>query len=142
MADPHKREPDREQYTDLLKCCIEEFFKAKENRVFILADAYDEFLSTKEEIRLETAMAEREDVRSSLSLLGETGRAKILITTRHHLCQELQNTFPTSKVTEVHGDEKDMRFYLENRLRRLPSLKVMEDEIIEKLMKANEKDKW
>jgi hypothetical protein len=64
-------------YESLLKCSIDEFFKANNNRVFILVDAYDELLSRKE-VKREEASRERVAVRSCLSALTETGHAKVI----------------------------------------------------------------
>ncbi len=139
--DQHRRMPDRETYTLLLKHSIVGFFEANHNRVFILVDAYDELLSAKEE-RLEQAVEERAGICSCLSSLTDTGNVKILVTTRPQYGKELQHAFPKSKAVNLHGDFTDMEAYLRERLRRIylhPSLK---DHITDKLLQANEQDKW
>ena len=139
--DPHKIMPDRDKYANMLKGSIEEFFKAKQNRIFILVDAYDELLSSKEE-RLEKVAAERVAVRSCLAKLTETENAKVLITTRSQHREELKQSFVESNIVHIHGDLKDMTIYLENRMEPLNLQDAMKVEIIETLLKKNEEEKW
>jgi hypothetical protein len=132
--------PDEDTYSFLLVSAVEEFYRMNKNRVFILVDAYDEFLSSQE---FERATQEREKLRSILSLLRGTGCcAKILVTTRHHYRQELQDTFPGSIVGEIYGDLNDMRIYLGERLARSRLRQSFRDEILEKLLLENEDQKW
>lgn len=139
--DPHKIMPDRDKYKSMLKSSIEEFFKANGNRVFILIDAYDELLSTKEDMP-ESAAVEREAVRSCLSGIIESDNAKILVTTRRHYREELEKAFPKSKVVDIHGDPNDMRTYLEIRMKTLSLDADKKKEIMNTLLKANEEGRW
>jgi hypothetical protein len=141
QKDPHKRMPDQAKYEDLLKCSIERFFEANKNRVFILVDAYDELLGRKE-VKREEASRERGAVRSCLAKLTETGHAKVLITTRLHCCPELQATFPASRVAEVRGDLTDMTTFLNDRMQFLNLQESLKTQVINKLVMANEDDKW
>ena len=133
--------PDRELYTKLLSNSIKEFFKAKGKPVFILVDAYDELLSSKE-VKTAEARAERLGVRSSLSLFARTDHVKVLITTREQYRKELQDTFPKSILANVRGDEDDMKQYLQTRLQLVPVQQSLKEEIVRKLLKANDDDKW
>ena len=139
--DPHKRMPDRQMYSNLLKCSIEAFFKANKTRIFVLVDAYDELLSTDEEKEI-NALAEKKAIRSSLSQLSGTGHAKILISTRPHYCQELRNSFPGAIVADVHGDPEDMKTYIKSRLEPFNFHEALKSEIMEQLLKASAKEKW
>jgi hypothetical protein len=141
QKDTHRRMPDQAKYEDLLECSIDEFFEANQNRVFILVDAYDELLGRKE-VKREVASRERATVRTCLSKLTRSGHAKVLITTRLHFCPELQATFPTSKVAEVRGDLKDMTAFLNDRMQFLNLQESLKTEVINKLVTANEDDKW
>jgi len=139
--DPHKRMPNSQTYATLLKCSIEEFFKANRNRVFVLVDAYDELLSTDDENGI-NHLAEKKVIRSSLSQLSGTGHAKILISTRPHYCQELRDTFSDLIVADVHGDLADMKTHI---IRRLDPFNYHEDlkhQIRDQLIQANENEKW
>lgn len=141
QRDPHKRMPDQAKYEDMLEVSIERFFEANHNRVFILVDAYDELLGAKE-LKREVVSRERAAVRLCLSKLTETDHAKVLITTRLHCCPELQATFPTSKVAEVGGDLKDMTTFLYDRMQFLNLQTSLKTQVINKLLTANEDDKW
>jgi hypothetical protein len=133
--------PDEDTYNAFLESCIKEFFHTNKTFVFILVDAYDELLSSKGE-KFEEATEQREKVHSFLSLLEQTGCAKILITTRPQHRQELRNNFPSSIVADVHGDLNDMRTYLSKRLARSTLPRALKDEILDKLLLENEIDKW
>jgi predicted metalloendopeptidase len=139
--DPHKIMPDRDKYTSMLKGSIEEFFKAKQNRIFILVDAYDELLSSKEE-KLERVTAERVAVRSCLAKLTETENAKVLITTRFQHREELKQSFIDSNIVDIHGELKDMRIYLEIRIGPLDLQDPLKVEIIETILEKNAEEKW
>jgi hypothetical protein len=101
-------------------------------------------LSSRDE-NFEKATEERAGVRSFLSLLHGTEHAKILITTRPQYRQELHDSFSGSIIADVHGDLDDMRAYLSQRL-ALASFKsfrqALRDEIVDKLLSANENEKW
>jgi len=133
--------PDRDKYTNMLKCSIEEFFNTKKERVSILVDAYDELLSTKDE-KLENAAVERAAVRSCLSSLTIPDHVKILIRTRPQYCKELQATFSKSKVVNIQGDDKDMKTYLESRLDPLSLGGALKKKIQNMLLEANKEEKW
>jgi hypothetical protein len=137
----HLQMPPRETFERLLKLSLESFIKSTSSRVFILVDAYDELLSSSEE-RGDKAALERAAVCTCLSQLGEIHNVKMLITTRPQYCGELQTALPNSKMAAIHGDRNDMELYLQTRLMplRLPdSLKAI---ILDKLVKANEDEKW
>jgi NACHT domain len=140
IHDPHKRMPDRETYLHLLAFAIEEFFKKNQNPVFILVDAYDELLSTTE--KAGRAVAEKKAIRSSLFALAGTNRAKILITTRPHHCQELQSTFPDAKIANVYGDHEDMKIYIKREIQPFDFPTQLEADIITALLKSNFDEKW
>jgi hypothetical protein len=133
--------PDEDTFYSCLKASVEELFKINKNRVFILVDAYDELLSSKDG-NFEKAMEEREKVRSFLSLLHETEGANIVVTTRPQYFQELRDSLPGSIAADVHGDLNDMRTYLRERLARLRLQHLLKDEIGDKLISSNESDKW
>lgn len=143
QSDPHNQMPDQTTYGRLLKRSVADFSRLNGNRVFILMDAYDEFLSGKEE-KVERATEERTALRECLSsLLIETDYAKLLITTRPQYLKELQDTFPKSNIANIHGDEKDMRTYISSRLKRFPGLTdALKKCIMDKLLQANEQGKW
>lgn len=109
--------------------------------MFILVDAYDELLSSKE-VRTAKARAERLGIRSSLSLFARTDNVKVLITTREQYRKELQDTFPKSILVNVRGDEDDMKQYLQTRMQLVPVQQSLKEEITRKLLKANDDDKW
>jgi hypothetical protein len=133
--------PNRETYTLLLKYSITELLECNYNQVFVLIDAYDELLSVKE-VQLEQAAKERAGICFSLSSLTERGNVKILVTTRPQYSIELQNAFPKSRVVDLHGDITDMEMYLRGRLQRINLSDSLKDHIKDKLLQANEQDKW
>jgi len=118
LTDPHNIRPNWEKYESLLQSSLQEFAKLSSNPVFILLDAYDEFVNTKGEER------ERRELRSCLVNLCTTSNARILITTRPHHLVKLE-TFPKSQATEILGNINDVQQYLER----------MKDEEISDLMK-------
>ena len=146
QKDPHRAPPDQEKCEALLKCSIKQFFKVNKKQIFILLDAYDELLHRKEvkweDTILDEITKERAAVLSCLSGLIETGNAKVLITARAQYCGELKAAFPASKVVDVYGDLKDMKTYLEDRMRFLPLKKALKDEIMNKVVVANQEEKW
>lgn len=136
---PHKIMPLQDWYESMLKTCIEEFFNVHRNRVFILVDAYDELLSTKEGTP-EAPEGERRAIRSCLSQIAESDNAKILITTRRHYRKELEDSFPNTQVLDIHADLKDMTTYLSLRLENLSAVK--KKKIVDALLNANKNEKW
>lgn len=135
--DPHKIMPLRDWYESMLKTCIEKFFNVHRNRVFILVDAYDELLSTKEGTP-EAPAVERQAIRSCLSQIAESDNARIFITTRRHYRKELADSFPNSQVVGIQGDLDDMRTYLSLRLESLDEKKKTMDA----LLNANKNENW
>ena len=131
--------PLRNWYESMLKTCIEEFFNVHGNRVFILVDAYDELLSTKEGTP-EAPAVERQAIRSCLSQIAESDNARILITTRPHYRKELADSFPKSQVIDIQGDLTDMTTYLSLRLESLDDVK--KKKIMDVLLNANKNENW
>jgi arginine utilization protein RocB len=102
--DPHKITPTREKYQSLLECSLQEFAKLSSNPVFVLMDAYDEFVNPEgfEE-------QERTELRSSLVKLCGLSSARILITTRPQHVNKLEDTFVGSRATsQILGDMDDI----------------------------------
>src|SRR5208282_1303917 len=77
----------------LLKTAISEFHEISSNSVFILIDAYDEFLHKGNKQR-----TERGHFRKYIREINETGKASILITTRDYLADELHDGFDSCVV--------------------------------------------
>jgi len=103
-------------------------------------DAYDELLSTK--AKTGGATAEKSAVRASLAVLRKAKGTKILITTRPHHCEELQETFPDAKIATVHGDQTDMKTYIERMMQSCELPELFENEVMTELLKANMDEKW
>jgi NACHT domain len=139
--DPHKIMPTREKYLSLLECCLQEYAKLSSNPVFVLIDAYDEFVNPE---GLEEQ--ERAELRSSLVKLCETSSARILLTTRPQHLDQLKQTFVGSHaVTQILGNMDDIERYLEKRMEAESDAKVnvrMKDMIKTTVLEANRKDPW
>jgi hypothetical protein len=138
--DRHKRMPDRETFVRLLAFSIEQFYKGNKNQVFILVDAYDELLSTKENAG--GAALEKSAVRSSLSVINQTNCAKILITTRPHHCQELQNTFQESRIIDIQGNHQDMETYIKGQMQPFDFPEALQKVVLSELLQSNLGEKW
>jgi hypothetical protein len=137
----HDQMPPQETFERLLKHSIEAFVKATSSRVFVLVDAYDELLSTKEQ-RGDKAAAERAAVLTCLSQLVGIPDVKILITTRHQYREELRGALPISNVATIHGDHKDMEMYLQSRLKPLALPAPLKAVVLAELLMANEAEAW
>jgi hypothetical protein len=125
--------PNQQKYESLLKSSLQEFVRLSSNPVFILFDAYDEFINTKGEER------ERKELRS---LLVNLSSARIMITTRPQYLVKLQGTFPESQSTEILGDIKDIQRYLEERLRDEEIGEHMKKKIATTILDSNRKEAW
>lgn len=133
--------PTREKYQSLLECSLQEFAKLSSNPVFILLDAYDEFIN--QEAQEEQ---ERKELRSCLVHLCGTSSARILITTRPQHLELLKATFANSQETsEILGEMGDVKRYLEKRLRDEPDERIskrMKDKIKTAILDANRREAW
>jgi NACHT domain len=138
--DPHNIMTNREKYESLLESSLQEFARLSSYPVFILLDAYDEFVNTKREER------ERKLLRSCLVDLCRASIARILITTRPQHVEKLKATFANSQATsEILGDMDDVERYLEKRLKDEPEERIskgMKKRIKTTILDANRKESW
>jgi len=103
--------PNINTSTKLLNTCISEFFQTYSNPVFILLDAFDEFVNKHEQDR------QRDDLLSSLAGLCREGHVKLLFTTRPQCREQLQDKFHDSVVIEATTDHNDVKKYLDTELK-------------------------
>ena len=105
------RSPSLNIATKLLNTCISDFFKTYSNPIFILLDAFDEFMNKREQDR------QRDVLLSSLAGLCSEGHVKLLFTTRPQYRGQLQEKFHDSKAIEVKTDQNDVNKYLDLELK-------------------------
>ena len=134
--DPHSVPPNPEIYQNLLKCCLQEFSKLTSNPVFILLDAYDEFVNTRGDER------EQKELRSCMLDLSRTSAERVLITTRPQHLAKLKETIVESRVTETLGDINDVQRYLEERMKDVEISNLMKDKIKSTILDENKKEAW
>jgi hypothetical protein len=96
-------------WLELLKTGVSEFHKVSSNPIFILVDAYDEFLNRDNED------LERRRFREYIGDLNATGKSSILITTRDPLDQELATGFDSRNV-KMQADGEDIDKFLDNEI--------------------------
>ena len=135
--DAHLVMPVRKQYEGLLISSLQQLAKQSSNPVFILLDAYDEFVNTKHEER------ERNQLLSCLVDLLKTSTARMLITTRPQHLDTLKNIFSESATTsEILGDIGDVRRYLAERMKDVVVSDWMRGEIISTILERNRDEAW
>jgi 4-hydroxy-3-methylbut-2-enyl diphosphate reductase IspH len=136
---PHDIKLDRETCESMLKSSVQEFEKQSSNPVFILLDAYDEFVNTKG-----SEEKERNELRCFLvELCARTSSTRILITTRPQHIAKLKETFCGSQTTEILGDVYDIEQYLRERVKDEERInRPLKDRITSTIIEANRKDTW
>lgn len=122
-TDPHKTMPSGDSYTKLLTACIDDFFKAYFNPVFILVDAYDEFKNAENERK------ERKVLLSCLRQLCLTDKTRILITTRPQYREELRIALPGQQIIDIEANPADVEKYLNQRIKHEPLSNELKDAI-------------
>jgi hypothetical protein len=134
--DPHKVMPKRDKFAALFKSSLDESAESFSCPSCILLDAYDEFRNDRHEER------EREVLRSWLSDIARTSKAKILIMTRPHYSEELERNFADAQVAEFKGDIMDVKRYLDNELQPRKLNDGTKDLIKTTILEKNKQDPW
>jgi len=119
----------------LWKMAVSEFYKNSANPIFILVDAYDEFLN-----KVNKQQAERRRFRGYIKAINETGRAAILITTRDHLEDELRDSFE-SRVIKMQADGDDIDKFLDKKVDPMDLIPDNKAYIKKKIKQVNV-EKW
>jgi hypothetical protein len=100
----------QETFTSLLKDCIRQLAAESFNDIFILVDAFDEFLTKGNE------RAERTRLQKCFYELTETNKARLLITTRPEPLESLRSTFKNVAEVEIRADPGDIDKYIDKEL--------------------------
>ena len=134
----HKRKGSKvggKTWMELLKTAILEFHKISSNPVFILVDAYDEFLNRDNED------LQRRRFREYIGDLNATGKVSILITTRDPLDHELATGFE-SRNLKMQTDGEDIDKFLDSQIDPL-NLNDKSKALVKGIIKKeNEAEKW
>ena len=120
----------------LLKTAFSEFHKNSTNPVFILVDAYDEFLN-----KANKQQAERRRFREYIKEINEMGRVAILITTRDHLEDELRDSFE-SHIVKMQADGEDIDKFLDKEIDPMNLSDENKAYIKEIIKQVNANEKW
>jgi hypothetical protein len=123
----------RDTLLKLLKTAFSEFHK---NSIFILVDAYDEFLN-----KGNKQQAERRRFREYIKEINEMGRVTILITTRDHLEDELRDSFE-SHIVKTQADGEDINKFLDKEIDPMNLSDENKAYIKEIIKQVNANEKW
>lgn len=124
------------EWMELLKTAISGFHEISSNPVFILIDAYDEFLH-----KGNKQQRERGRFREYIKEINETGKASIVITTRDYLADELHDGFD-SYIIKMQADGEDIDKFLDNEIDPL-FLSLKNKVCIKDTIKGeNAREKW
>ena len=119
-------------YKELFKSSASEFSKRYDsNRIFILVDAYDEFINEKNERK------ERGEFRDFLGDISKCHQASFLITTRVEYDQELSDSISSPCRVTMTGDLGDIERFLEREFQYEDDKK----QIIQAIREANKEEK-
>jgi hypothetical protein len=135
--DPHDLMPSQERFQILLKTLIQQYFDLSASRVFILIDAYDEFINTPKDEQHERAC-----LLSFLKNLCSTGQTRVLVTTRPQYYGTIQAAFSDVGTAIIRGESIDIERYLEDRLDRINAAPSMKEKIKSAIMEGNKTENW
>ena len=132
--------PSRAILQRILTTSIDEYMHLYAGRLFIIVDAYDEF------INMANQEEERAELRTCLRELCRDGSTRLLITTRPQYTQQLQMSFASPRVVSVIADLDDLDRFLERQLRHQGFANSLKEHIRKTILEETEKmelkDRW
>ena len=132
--------PSRAVLQRILTTSIDEYTRLYANRLFIVIDAYDEF------INMANQEEERAELRTCLRELCKDKSTRLLITTRPQYTPQLQGSFASPRVVNVIADLEDLDRFLERQLRHQGFAQSLKDHIRKSILEETEKmelkDRW
>ena len=132
--------PSRAVLQRILTASIDEYMHLYANRLFIVVDAYDEF------INIANQEEERAELRTCLRELCKDKSTRLLITTRSQYTQKLRVSFTSPRVVNIIADLEDLNRFLERQLRHQGFAKSLKDHIRKTILEETEKmelnDRW
>lgn len=123
------------RFTELLKSSISEFCKLYSSKVFILIDAYDEFL-----LNQPNQTEQRGEFREFLKKISKTGKISIFITSRDQCLPELKEISMSQVAMQC--ELTDVETYLDEQLKHQTMSFQWKENIKNKIKETNEKEIW